>query len=108
MYTVFQIYQSDELVLTTYHTISPDFSDSTKLDIIINSPATLNTLVDSYFKQPDQFKIVTAKTNLNNALEANEYIESIINKPINTTINKIKKPRIKKSSTIKDCELIDS
>lgn len=96
MYSIYQIYQSEELVLTTYHTINPNCSYSTKLDIIINSPATLNTLVDSYFKQPDQFKIVTVKTNLNNALEANEYIETIINKLINTTINKTKKSRTKK------------
>ncbi|ELW77050.1 hypothetical protein ACINWC743_A0628 [Acinetobacter sp. WC-743] len=88
MYHIYQIYQSEELVLTTYHTINPNCSDTTKLDIIINSPATLNSIVDSYFKQPDQFKIVTAKTNLNNALEANEYLEFLNNKPINTTIIK--------------------
>lgn len=93
MYHIYQIYQSDELVLTTYHTINPNCPDTTKLDIIINSPATLNTLVDSYFKQPDQFKIVTVNTNLSNALEANEFINDLIN----TTINKTKKTHIKKA-----------
>ncbi len=97
MYHIYQIYQSEELVLTTYHTINPNYSDSTKLGIIINSPATLNTLVDSYFKQPNQFKIVTVKTNLNNALEANEYINDLIN----TTINKTKKIRNKKAQQSK-------
>jgi hypothetical protein len=93
MYHIYQIYQCEELVLTTYHKINPNCSDSTKLDILLNSPATPYTIADSYFKQSEQFKIVTVKTNISNALEANEYIQELKN----TTIIKTKKPRTKKA-----------
>lgn len=48
MYSTYQIYQSNIPVYSTYHTLNPDFSDITTLDLILNSPITPYDLVDSY------------------------------------------------------------
>ncbi|MGR3979002.1 hypothetical protein FW754_15325 [Acinetobacter sp. 1207_04] len=99
MYSIYQIYQSDKLVYSTYHTINPDFIDTTKLDLLINSPITPYTLVDSYFKQPDTFSIQTIKSGIDNALEASEALKSYLieanNRAIDNTIG-TRKPRVKK------------
>ena len=38
MYSVYKIYQADKLVLVTYHDIIPEFTDTTKLKLILNGP----------------------------------------------------------------------
>lgn len=70
MYSIYQIYQSKQLVLITYHTFNTEYSDQTKLNIILQSPATNYLLAD----HKDQLTIQTIATKLSNALEANEKI----------------------------------
>ena len=38
MYSVYKIYQADKLVLVTYSDIIPEFTDTTKLKLILNGP----------------------------------------------------------------------
>ena len=98
MYSIYKIYQAEELVYATYHTMNNQYSDTTKLDIIINSPVTPYKLVDDYFKHPEQFSIQLHKEGISNALEANEIIQNISLSSSNTVI---KKPKTKKLSTKK-------
>lgn len=95
MYSIYQIFQSEKLVYSSYHTMSNDYSDTTKLDIILNTPVTPYYLVDAYFKDPSVFTIKLVKSGISNALEASELLN---NKAINTAIKKTKprKPRTKK------------
>lgn len=98
MYSIYKIYQAEQLVYATYHTMNNQYSDTTKLDIIINSPVTPYKLVDDYFKHPEQFSIQLHKEGISNALEANEIIQNISLSSFNTVI---KKPKTKKLSTKK-------
>lgn len=75
MYSVFNIYQSDKLVLSIYHDIIPEFTDTTKLKLIFNSPTIPISLFESYFKTPELFSIITYKTGIYNALEASEIVQ---------------------------------
>ena len=97
MYSIYKIYQAEQLVYATYHTMNNQYSDTTKLDIIINSPVTPYKLVDDYFKHPEQFSIQLHKEGISNALEANEIIQNISL----SSSNVIKKPKTKKLSTKK-------
>jgi len=75
MYSVFNIYQADKLVLSIYHDIIPEFTDTTKLKLIFNSPTIPISLFESYFKSPELFSIVTHKKGIYNALEASEIVQ---------------------------------
>lgn len=107
MYSVYQIYQSDKPVYSTYHSFNPDFADTTKLDLILNSPITPYYLVDAYFKQPELFSIKTIKNGIDNSLEAFEALQTHINEFINSSIIEPKptpitrKPRTKKAQQSK-------
>lgn len=79
MYSIYQIYQADKLVYTTYHTMNPDYSDRTKLDLILQSPAIPYYLAAEYFKAPEQFSIKLLQSSLSNALQANEVIQALVN-----------------------------
>ena len=96
MYSIYQIYQSDKVVYSIYHTMNNQYSDTTKLDIILNSPVTPYYLVDGYFKQTELFTIKLIKDGISNVLEANEILLKLTNNSIDTAI-KTKKTRIKKS-----------
>ena len=98
MYSIYKIYQAEQLVYATYHTMNNQYSDTTKLDIIINSPVTPYKLVDDYFKHPEQFSIQLHKEGISNALEANEIIQNI---PLSSSNTVIKKTKTKKLSTKK-------
>lgn len=98
MYSIYKIYQAEELVYATCNTMNNQYSDTTKLDIIINSPVTPYKLVDDYFKHPEQFSIQLHKEGISNALEANEIIQNIALSSFNIVI---KKPKTKKLSTKK-------
>lgn len=98
MYSVYQIYQSDKPVYSTYHSFNPDFADTTKLALILNSPITPYYLVDAYFKQPELFSIKTIKSGISNALEASEALQTHINELDNKAIEE---PRMKKIRTKK-------
>lgn len=93
MYSVFNIYQADKLVLSIYHDIIPEFTDTTKLKLIFNSPTIPISLFESYFKSPELFSIVTHKKGIYNALEASEIVQEQ-SKLIGTD-----KPSIKPSKT---------
>lgn len=79
MYSIYQIYQADKLVYTTYHTMNSDYPDRTKLDLILQSPAIPYYLASDYFKAPEQFSIQLLQSSLSNALQANEVIQSLLN-----------------------------
>ncbi len=70
MYSIYKIYQSDKLVFVTYHDIIPEFTDTTKLKLILNGPTIPITVFEAYFKTPELFSIETFKTGLSNALDA--------------------------------------
>ena len=108
MYSVYKIYQAEKLVFVTYHDIIPEFTDTTKLKLIFNSPTIPISLFESYFKSPELFSIVTYKTGIYNALEASEIVQeqtkligtdkpSIKAKTSNRAISTAKKPRTKKA-----------
>ena len=108
MYSVFNIYQADKLVLSIYHDIIPEFTDTTKLKLIFNSPTIPISLFESYFKSPELFSIITYKKGIYNALEASEIVQeqtkligtdkpSIKAKTSNRAISTAKKPRTKKA-----------
>ena len=94
MYSIYQIYQSNIPVYATYHTLNQDFADTTKLDLILNSPITPYYLVDAYFKQPELFSIQTIKSGISNALEA---LQTHTNKSINSSIEDAKTDTLKES-----------
>lgn len=75
MYSVYNIYQSDKLVLSIYHDIIPEFTDTTKLKLIFNSPTIPISLFESYFKTPELFSITAHKKGIYNALEASEIVQ---------------------------------
>ncbi|WP_034684024.1 hypothetical protein [Acinetobacter sp. 1294596] len=75
MYSVFNIYQADKLVLSIYHDLIPEFTDTTKLKLIFNSPTIPISLFESYFKSPELFSIITYKKGIYNALEASEIVQ---------------------------------
>ena len=108
MYSVYKIYQSDKLVLVTYHDIIPEFTDTTKLKLIFNSPTIPLALFEDYFKSPELFSIETFKIGIYNALDASQIVQeenqligtdkpSIKAKTSNRAISTAKKPRTKKA-----------
>lgn len=108
MYSVYKIYQDDKLVLVTYHDIIPEFTDTTKLKLIFNSPTIPISLFEDYYKSPDLFSITTHVSGISNALDASQIVieqSKLIgidklktNKIIsNNRANKLPKPRTKKA-----------
>ncbi|MFX5722639.1 hypothetical protein ABTE70_20410 [Acinetobacter baumannii] len=108
MYSVYKIYQADKLVLVTYHDIIPEFTDTTKLKLILNGPTIPISLFESYFKHPELFSITTYKSGIYNALDASQIVQeeskligtdklSIKAKTSNRAISTAKKPRTKKA-----------
>lgn len=75
MYSVFNIYQADKHVLSIYHDIIPELTDTTKLKLIFNSPTIPISLFESYFKSTELFSIITYKKGIYNALEASEIVQ---------------------------------
>ena len=57
MYSVYKIYQADKLVLVTYSDLIPEFTDTTKLKLIMNGPTIPISLFEDYFKTPELFSI---------------------------------------------------
>lgn len=74
MYSVYKIYQADKLVLVTYHDIIPEFTDTTKLKLIFDSPTIPLTLFEDYYHTPEQFSITTHETDISNALDASKIV----------------------------------
>lgn len=103
MCSIYKIYQAEELVYATYHTMNNQYSDTTKLDIIINSPITPYYLVDAYFKNSSQFSIKLYKDGISNALDASQLLSTLLsNQTSNTAIETPKPtPKLKKSRTKK-------
>lgn len=103
MYSIYKIYQAEELVYATYHTMNNQYSDTTKLDIIINSPITPYYLVEAYFKNSSQFSIKLHKDGISNALDASQLLSALLsNQTSNTVIEESKPiPKPKKSRTKK-------
>lgn len=108
MYSVYKIYQADKLVLITYSDIIPEFTDTTKLKLILNGPTIPISLFESYFKHPELFSITTHEIGISNALDANQIVQeqskligtdkpSIKSKTSNRAISTAKKPRTKKA-----------
>lgn len=108
MYSVYKIYQSDKLVLVSYHDIIPEFTDTTKLKLILNGPTIPIALFDDYYKSPDLFSITTHAVGIYNALDANQIVNELLNqigtdkpkakkKTSNNTANKKTKTRTKKA-----------
>ena len=95
MYSVFKIYQSDKLVLVTYHDIIPEFTDTTKLKLIFSSPTIPVALFEDYFKYPELFSIESFKKGIYNALDASQIVQEE-NQLIGTDKPSIK-PRKKQS-----------
>ena len=106
MYSVFKIYQSDKLVLVTYHDIIPEFTDTTKLKLIFNSPTIPLALFEDYFKSPELFSIETFKIGIYNALDASQIVQEEnqligTDKPSTKPSKKQSKPRTKKAQQSK-------
>ncbi|HCT3680064.1 TPA: hypothetical protein OTU09_002655 [Acinetobacter baumannii] len=108
MYSVYKIYQADKLVLVTYSDIIPEFTDTTKLKLILNGPTIPISLFESYYKSPELFSITTHEIGIYNALDANQIVQeqskligtdkpSIKAKTLNRAISTAKKPRTKKA-----------
>ena len=97
MYSVFKIYQSDKLVFVTYSDIIPEFTDTTKLKLIFNSPTIPVALFEDYFKHPELFSIETFKIGIYNALDASQIVQEE-NQLIGTDKPSIK-PSKKQSAT---------
>ena len=93
MYSVYKIYQAAKLVLVTYSDIIPEFTDTTKLKLILNGPTIPISLFESYFKHPELFSITTHEIGIYNALDANQIVQEQ-SKLIGTD-----KPSIKPSKT---------
>lgn len=106
MYSVYKIYQADKLVLVTYSDIIPEFTDTTKLKLILNGPTIPISLFESYFKHPELFSITTHEIGIYNALDANQIVQEQsklmgIDKPSikpSKTKSATKKPRTKKKA----------
>ena len=106
MYSVFKIYQSDKLVFVTYHDIIPEFTDTTKLKLIFNSPTIPIALFEDYFKSPELFSISTHKIGIYNALDASQIVQEEnqligTDKPSTKPSKKQSKPRTKKAQQSK-------
>lgn len=106
MYSVFKIYQSDKLVLVTYHDIIPEFTDTTKLKLIFSSPTIPVALFEDYFKSPELFSIETFKIGIYNALDASQIVQEEnqligTDKPSIKPKKKQSKPRTKKAQQSK-------
>lgn len=102
MYSIYQIYQSDKLVYSTYHTMNNQYSNKTKLDIILTSPVTPHLLTEAYFKTPTLFTIQLVQEAISNALEATEALNRSIDSSIEEPLKQVPKTRKRKSSaTIK-------
>ncbi|WP_191112922.1 hypothetical protein [Acinetobacter lwoffii] len=107
MYSIYNIYQSDKLVLVTYHDIIPEFTDITKLKIILNTPSIPASVFEDYFKSPDLFYITTHETGITNISDAFQIVieqskligtdKLILNKTSNNRANKTKKSLTKKA-----------
>ncbi|WP_168379740.1 hypothetical protein [Acinetobacter cumulans] len=103
MYSVYKIYQADKLVLVTYHDIIPEFTDTTKLKLILNGPTIPIALFEDYYKSPDLFSITTNETGIYNTLDANQIVQEELkligtDKPGTKLKPKAtKKPRTKKA-----------
>ncbi|MFV5370048.1 hypothetical protein VXO74_15210 [Acinetobacter junii] len=74
MYSVYKIYQADKLVLVIYSDLIPEFTDTTKLKLILNGPTIPISLFESYFKTPELFSITTHSTGISNALDASQIV----------------------------------
>ena len=103
MYSIYKIYQAEELVYATYHTMNNQYSDTTKLDIIINSPITPYYLVEAYFKNSSQFSIKLHKDGISNALDASQLLSALLSNQTSNTAIEESKPttKPKKSRTKK-------
>ena len=103
MYSIYKIYQAEELVYATYHTMNNQYSDTTKLDIIINSPITPYYLVEAYFKNSSQFSIKLHKDGISNALDASQLLSTLLSNQTSNTAIEQSKPttKPKKSRTKK-------
>lgn len=79
------------------------YSDTTKLDIIINSPITPYYLVDAYFKNSSQFSIKLHKDGISNALDASQLLSALLSNQTSNTAIEESKPitKPKKSRTKK-------
>ena len=108
MYSVYKIYQAEKLVFVTYHDIIPEFTDTTKLKLIFNSPTIPISLFEDYYKSPDLFSITAHEIGISNALDASQIVieqskligtdkPSIKAKTSNRAISTAKKPRTKKA-----------
>lgn len=75
MYSVYNIYQSDQLIYVTYHDVIPESTDTTKLKLIFDFPTIRLALFESYFKTPELFSITTHKTGISNALDASQIVQ---------------------------------
>lgn len=53
MYSVFIITNKKKFVLATYQDFSPELSDQTKLQLILNGPTVPVTVFEQYFKAPE-------------------------------------------------------
>ena len=107
MYSVYKIYQADKLVLVIYSDIIPEFTDTTKLKLILNGPTIPISLFESYFKTPELFSITTHETGISNALDASQIVieqskligtdKPSTNKKSTKRANKTSKQRTKKA-----------
>lgn len=79
------------------------YSDTTKLDIIINSPITPYYLVEAYFKNSSQFSIKLHKDGISNALDASQLLSALLSNQTSNTAIEESKPitKPKKSRTKK-------
>lgn len=100
MYSVYKIYQADKLVHVTYHDIIPEFTDKTKLNIILNNPTIPHLLFEDYYRSPELFSISTHKTGIPNSLDAS-YIVIEEAQLIGTDKLELKPKAAKKSGTKK-------
>lgn len=106
MYSVYKIYQADKLILVTYHDIIPEFTDTTKLKLILNGPTIPLAMFEDYYKSPDLFSITTHAQGIYNALDASQIVQEEskligTDKPSNKpskTKSAPKKPRTKKKA----------
>ncbi|MDH1408485.1 hypothetical protein [Acinetobacter johnsonii] len=100
MYSVYKIYQADKLVLVTYSDLIPEFTDTTKLKLIMNGPTIPISLFEDYFKTPELFSITTYKTGIYNALDASQIVQEE-SKLIGTDKPSIKPSKTKSATTRK-------
>lgn len=106
MYSVYKIYQASQLVFVTYHDIIPEFTDTTKLKLIFNSPTIPISLFEDYYKSPDLFSITAHEIGISNALDASQIVQEEnqligTDKPSIKPKKKQSKPRTKKAQQSK-------